>query len=73
MLETRETKGGIKMIIEILAIISIPAIASTAFLLGQKSVENQENRAYRTGLNDGYSDGYQDGKEAEGKVVRMAR
>lgn len=56
------------MIIEILAIISIPAIASTAFLLGQKSVESQENRAYRAGLNDGYSEA-----KKEEKVVRMAK
>lgn len=61
------------MIIEILAILAIPAVASTAFLLGQKSVENQENRAYRAGLQDGYEEGYQNGREAEGKVVRMAR
>ena len=61
------------MIIEILAIISIPAIASTSFLLGQKSVESRENRAYRAGARDGYSEGYQDGREAEGKVVKMAR
>ena len=61
------------MIIEILAIISIPAIASTAFLLGQKSVESQENRAYRAGMQEGYSDGYHDGREAEGKLVRLAR
>lgn len=56
------------MIIEILAIISIPAIASTAFLLGQKSVESQENRAYRAGLHDGYSEA-----KKEEKVVRMAK
>lgn len=61
------------MIIEILAIISIPAIASTAFLLGQKSVESRENAAYRAGMQEGYSDGYQDGREAEGKLVRIAR
>lgn len=61
------------MFIEILAILAIPAVASTAFLLGQKSVESQENRAYRVGMQEGYSDGYQDGREAEGKVVRMAR
>ncbi|MFN0602671.1 hypothetical protein [Facklamia hominis] len=60
------------MIIEILAIISIPAIASTAFLLGQKSVESRENVAYRAGVNDGYQDGYEQGRKEE-KIVRMAR
>lgn len=56
------------MIIEILAIISIPAVASTAFLLGQKSVESRENAAYRAGLQDGYEEG-----RKEEKIVRMAR
>ena len=56
------------MIIEILAIISIPAIASTAFLLGQKSVESRENQAYRAGLQDGYEEG-----RKEEKIVRVAR
>ncbi|EKB54500.1 hypothetical protein [Facklamia hominis] len=56
------------MIIEILAILAIPAIASTAFLLGQKSVESRENAAYRAGLQDGYEEAAR-----ENKVVRMAR
>lgn len=56
------------MFVEILAIISIPAIASTAFLLGQKSVESRENQAYRAGLQDGYEEG-----RKEEKIVRMAR
>ena len=56
------------MIVEILAIISIPAIASTAFLLGQKSVESHEDAAYRAGLQDGYEEG-----RKEEKIVRMAR
>ncbi|WPJ91050.1 hypothetical protein R0V13_01280 [Facklamia hominis] len=56
------------MFVEILAIISIPAIASTAFLLGQKSVESRENAAYRAGLQDGYEEG-----RKEEKIVRMAR
>lgn len=56
------------MIVEILAILAIPAIAATSFLLGQKSVENQENRAYRAGLQDGYEEG-----RKEEKIVRVAR
>ena len=56
------------MIIEILAILAIPAVASTAFLLGQKSVESRENAAYRAGLQDGYEEA-----SKENKVVRMAR
>lgn len=61
------------MIVEILATIAVPAIAMSFYLLGQRSVKSQENRAYRTGLQDGYSDGYQAGAEAENKIVRMAR
>ena len=56
------------MIIEILAIISIPAIASTAYLLGKQSVENRENQAYRAGVRDGYEEAAK-----ENKVVRIAR
>ena len=56
------------MIIEILAIISIPAIASTAYLLGKQSVESRENEAYRCGLQDGYEEAAR-----ENKVVRMTR
>lgn len=61
------------MIVEILAILAIPAVASTAFLLGRQSVESRENAAYRAGMQEGYSDGYHDGREAEGKLVRLAR
>ena len=56
------------MFVEILAIIAIPAVASTAFLLGQKSVESRENQAYRAGLQDGYEEG-----RKEEKLVRIAR
>ena len=56
------------MFVEILAILAIPTIASTAFLLGQKSVESRENAAYRAGLQDGYEEG-----RKEEKIVRMAR
>ena len=57
------------MIIEILAIISIPAIASTAYLIGKQSVENRENQAYRAGVRDGYHEGI----ESQSKVLRMAK
>lgn len=57
------------MIIEILAIISIPAIASTAYLLGKQSVESRENQAYRVGVRDGYHEGI----ESQSKVLRMAK
>lgn len=56
------------MIVEILAILAIPAVASTAFLLGQKSVESRENQAYRAGLQDGYEEG-----RKEEKIVRMVK
>lgn len=57
------------MIIEILAILAIPAIASTAYLLGKQSVESRENEAYRCGLQDGYHEGI----ESQSKVLRMAK
>lgn len=56
------------MIIEILAILAIPAVASTAFLLGRQSVESRENQAYQEGLRDGYEEAAK-----ENKIVRMAR
>lgn len=56
------------MIVEVLAIISIPAIAVCGFLLGRESIEKQEYAAYRAGMRDGYEE-----IAKENKVVRMAR
>lgn len=53
------------MFVEILAILAIPSIALCGFLLGKQSAKNDEDKAYRIGLRDGYDDA----KASENNVV----
>lgn len=57
------------MFVEILAIISVPMVGLTGFLLGRESAMEREEKAYRIGLRDGYEEAKQD----QSKVVKMAR
>ena len=57
------------MFVEILAIIAVPMIGLTGFLLGRESATERENKAYRIGLKDGY----EEAKEDQNKIVRMAK
>ena len=56
------------MFVEILAIIAVPMVGLTGFLLGRESAVEREEKAYRVGLRDGYEEAAK-----ENKVVRMAR